>query len=405
MILSLCVALVGVVAALPGSQWLRAQEASTGTTQELFRETVSELPPAPALVRLLRITADPGSGSPMHSHPGPEYGLIESGSLAVTVRGPATLRRASTTGTPSPAIEPVPNTEFLMYPGDQITYPAGTPMAYRNTGTEPVVFLAAVILPAGHQRPPGLTWTDGPPPEDALAGVSSVVLGEGIAPALASGPTEMTIERLTLPGEAPIPADDRTVIIAVESGSLDVTLVAGEAQISRSSIPGQPAAATPATNYILAPGDALFFPQGMAAAQRSPDDAELVVLRMALRAVEAPPPNGTPAGRGEIAVSTPTPQATSTPTAAAPTATPVRPTTTPQTAIGVGSIVVVTEDGVRLRDAPSTDAGVVTTLAAGQQLEITGPSEEGSGFTWWPVFDPNSGLSGYVAADFIELAE
>jgi mannose-6-phosphate isomerase-like protein (cupin superfamily) len=391
-ILTLCLAAAGMTALWPARSSIGAQETPSDTSL-LYRETIDDVPSAPALMRLLRISVDPNAGSPMHTHPGPEVGIVQEGMLAVTVRGPATLRRASSTGTPTPVIEPALNSEFLLYPGDQITYPTDTPMAYRNTGSAPAVFLAAVLLPAGDASPPGLTWSDGPPAEDALQGVSSVVLGEAIVESMATGAQELTIERLSLPPGAPIPADQRPLILAVERGSLTLALIEGAAQISSSQNPGRTAEATPATAYLLTPGDALFFPNGMKEASRSTDEADLTLLRMSIGSIDAPP-SGTPVGSSEIVVGEP-----AQPTAAAPEA-PSTPAST--LTLEPGAIVVVTTDGLRLRESPSTSAPVLVALAAGQQLQIIGPSVEADGFTWWPVLDPNTGFQGYVAADFIQ---
>jgi hypothetical protein len=147
--------------------------------------------------------------------------------------------------------------------------------------------------------------------------------------------------------------------------------------------------------YLLAPGDALFFPNGVAEASRSSDDSELILLRMALAPAIAPP-GGTPVAPSRIVVIAPAP----------PAATPGQ-ASTPGVSIAIeaGAIVVVTTDGLRLRDAPSTSGNVLASLAAGQQLQVTGPPVPGSANTWLPVIDPITGLQGYVAADFVEVLD
>jgi hypothetical protein len=209
---------------------------------------------------------------------------------------------------------------------------------------------------------------------------------------LATGAQELTIERMTLSPGAPIPAEQRPLILAVERGSLTLALVGGGAQISSSQNPGRPAEATPATAYLLNPGDALFFPTGMKEASRSADDAELTLLRMSIGSV-ATAPSGTPVALSEIVVGDD----------ALPSAGTPEPSST--SAVGAGAVVVVTTDGLRLRETPSTSAPVLATLAAGQQLQIIGPSVTGDGYTWWPVLDPNTGLQGYVAADFVQALD
>jgi len=69
-----------------------------------------------------------------------------------------------------------------------------------------------------------------------------------------------------------------------------------------------------------------------------------------------------------------------------------------------GTAVVTIEDLVRLRDRPSTDGEIVLEMPLGTKLTITGAPEEGSGFTWYPVENPESHETGYVAQQFIKPA-
>jgi hypothetical protein len=69
--------------------------------------------------------------------------------------------------------------------------------------------------------------------------------------------------------------------------------------------------------------------------------------------------------------------------------------------IETGSTVVVTDDGVRMRAQPSTDAEIVAELPKGTELTVTGPSGQADGYTWYPVEDPATGKAGFVAADFL----
>jgi uncharacterized protein YgiM (DUF1202 family) len=66
--------------------------------------------------------------------------------------------------------------------------------------------------------------------------------------------------------------------------------------------------------------------------------------------------------------------------------------------------VYVTQDSVRLRSGPSTTSDIVTGLTLGEEMTVTGPSEQGENFTWWPVQDVNDpSIAGYVAGDFLSL--
>src|SRR5688500_16391522 len=64
------------------------------------------LPAAPAFLRLVRITLDPGATSPVHTHPGPEFGRIMSGVVTITVDGPAKVKqRSAKEGDPYEGVE------------------------------------------------------------------------------------------------------------------------------------------------------------------------------------------------------------------------------------------------------------------------------------------------------------
>lgn len=72
----------------------------------------------------------------------------------------------------------------------------------------------------------------------------------------------------------------------------------------------------------------------------------------------------------------------------------------PAGALATGDIATVTDNGLNLRSAATTDAEVVTTMSQGQQVTIIGGPEEGDGFTWWQV-KLDSGRQGWVAEDFL----
>lgn len=68
--------------------------------------------------------------------------------------------------------------------------------------------------------------------------------------------------------------------------------------------------------------------------------------------------------------------------------------------LAVGGTATVTDNGLNMRSEPSTGASIVTTLAQGQQVTITGGPEEGDGFTWWQI-ELDNGNQGWVAEDFL----
>lgn len=101
---------------------------------------------------------------------------------------------------------------------------------------------------------------------------------------------------------------------------------------------------------------------------------------------------------------TPTPTPTFTPTATptlTPTATPTRTPTRVPGALAVGDTVRTT-GSANLRANPSTTAGILTTLAAGANLTVTGGPTTASGFTWWQV-RTSANVTGWVAGNLLTL--
>ena len=79
----------------------------------------------------------------------------------------------------------------------------------------------------------------------------------------------------------------------------------------------------------------------------------------------------------------------------------------PGTGFAVDTIVVTTDDGVRMRRGPSTDTDVAQELGrmGTVELRVTGPGERDGQARWYPVTDPATGTSGYVHGDFLQRSE
>jgi len=114
-----------------------------------------------------------------------------------------------------------------------------------------------------------------------------------------------------------------------------------------------------------------------------------------------PPPTATVA-----AVPPPAPTAAPEPTAA-PTQPPAEAAEDPANPCAnlppfyeVGTTVETT-DNVNLREGPSTETPVVTTLPAETQLTIAGEFSEQGQCDWWPVSNPETGQEGFVREDFL----
>ncbi len=378
-------------------------ETSTPLSESLLAATLQELPRAPSFIRMVRIVLQPGASVPVHTHPGPEFGVIEAGTLTVETRGQAVIAQRGPDGKPLPArVTPIDKT-FPMVSGDQIVYPQSVPFGFINNGRDVVQLLAAVILPAGSQRPPGAQWVDGTPGPNAFQGVTSKILGDAIANGWPTGTLSVTIDRLALaPGEA-IPARGGPVMLSIERGAFAFQLSAGPSpQISRGGVLADQNA-TPGAAYLLNPDDSVFFPGGMAQVPRQQSDGVLVLLRMSVTgtrtAAAATPAATAAAGTTPSTATTAVPQPAETP---APTAPSTQTPAADQPRFAAGSTATVSENGVRLRDAPTTEGGVVAELEQGRELTITGAPVEGDGITWYPVqATDDPAVAGFVTDEFL----
>lgn len=371
----------------------------------------AELPPTRVYLRLLYINMEPGSSNPAHTHPGPELWRVESGVVTVKLDGPGILRR---TGEDADTAAPV-GEEFTMERGDRLTILPSTPMGFSNKGDEAARILASVILPAGHQAPPGIDYMGQTPASDAYEGLEFPILADGLLENVPSGTTTLTIDRIRLaPGQA-LPASSDPALISVVRGSLEFSVDGGLAYVSRTATPG-PSETPIETGETVTLGryDAVFFPAGNNEAPRSENLADVTLYRLTITGEEG---NATPVAEEDVAsVSVTGPVAEETPEAeetevpeATPTEEPTEeaepteePTEEPTGAFTVGQTVYINETDVRLRDAATTNSNIVTGLTIGQALTITGESVTADDIVWWPVTSPDDAtLTGWVAEQFL----
>lgn len=401
-----------VAAGSPGLARAQDDESRIDTLFTLQLED-AELPAAPVFVRLLRINMDPGSSSPLHTHPGPELWRVETGVVSVRVQGPAVLQRTGEDAGPAPV-----NEEFELERGDRLSFLPGTPLTFTNKGEENAAILAVVILPAGHQRPPGITYVNGQPPADAFEGIFSEILGDGLADVLPAGTSEITIDRLRIAPGDPIPGEASPVLLSMARGDLDFTIDTGRVQVSRIAEPGPQPDAELGTAFSLSRGDAAYFPNGVEEAPRPESTAEITLFRVVITAVDgdATPVSGDSAAKitvnGPIVDVTPEPDATEEATEEAtqePEATEeatAEPTEEPEDRVSetfeVDQAVYVNESDVRLRDAPTTESNIVAGLTLGQELTITGEAVSADDIIWWPVTSTvDATFTGWVAEQFL----
>ena len=411
-----------LVAGLVGALRPQSTTAQDAAAPPLVSVTLEngELPVAPAFVRLLRITMEPDSLSPLHTHPGPEFNLVESGTVRVLVQGKALLQRAPVDGAIQDVELAPDNEEFVLRRGDLITYVPGTALTFRNSGTVPAVMLAGVILPAGAQHPPGLVWVGQQPTSADLAGVTSEVLGDGIATTLPTGNVVWSVEEVTLTAGAPLPASADTVLYSLISGLFDFTIQSGSVQVSRIAEPGPRPESPTGAAVSLAAGDAMFFPNGVSESARADVSGDATFYRVSLSAAtsgatpEASPQGGTPAVIAIAATesaSTPTPEPTATeePKAteeATATEAPATEEAGAPTELGPNVIAVANDTNIRVRDQPGTSTNIIGAINTGDRVRVTGESQTVDDIVWWPiegVDDPS--VVGWVSGDFLDIAE
>lgn len=351
----------------------------------LMQQSFEEFVPAPITIRMLRITLEPGATTPMHTHPGPEFDLIESGELTIRTEGDAQITRA-TGDTEAATAE-----EQVLAAGDSIVYQPGTGMFFQNNGDAPVVMLSAVLLPVGSEFPESITYTDGQPTSQDFEGVSFVVLGDGLVQDMPAGGATVSINQVVLPAGADLPAFNGVAMYSRVSGNLSFIVDSGAVQVSRSELQRLEPNAVAGEEFILETGDAAFFPNGVSATSRADETGDLEMLVLSVEFAEEF------AGDPAALTFTTGSSATGDATGGADT-----PDTGDDTA-GAGQIVTSNVDDLNMRAEPSTSADVVDQLAAGVELEVLDGPVEAEEYTWYQVrVTATGGNTGWVAQDFLD---
>jgi len=83
------------------------------------------------------------------------------------------------------------------------------------------------------------------------------------------------------------------------------------------------------------------------------------------------------------------------------------PTTAPAPkiidSVSPNSTVIGKFGSKNIRSGPGTDYGVVTQVDVGDRLLVTGQEQESNGFIWYKIYDPQSGLEGWIANQLINI--
>jgi quercetin dioxygenase-like cupin family protein len=343
-------------------------------------------------IRMLRITLEPGASTPMHTHPGPEFDIIESGDLTIRTEGDATVTRAN--GDTEAATEE----EQVLAAGDWIVYQPGTGMFYENASEENVVLLSAVLLPVGAEFPESITYTDGQPTSRDFDGVSFTVLGDGLVQQMPSGPATVSIDSVVLPAGADLPAAEGVAMYSQVEGNFSFIVDSGAVQVSRSELQSLQPNAVTGEEFILEPGDAAFFPAGVTATSRADETGSLEMISLTVSFDEAM--------NRDAAELTFTTGSSATGDATGGAETPDTAETDDAESGVIGTIVTTNVADLNMRAEPSTEADVVDQLALGIELEVIGGPEEAEEYTWYQVqVTSEGGSSGWVAADFLDGLE
>lgn len=355
------------------------------TVTPLIDFALDEFPRAPVSIRLLRITLAPGASSPLHTHPGPEFDYVETGTLTAVADGDATVVRD---GEEAPAAAEGDS----LTEGQMIVFPAGTGMSLVNEGDTDLVMLSAVFHPVSEDVA-STTYPDGDPAAGAFEGVSFTVLGDGILQEFPEGPATITLERVTATPGTELPASEGAALYSAIDGNFSFAVASGDVQVSRTASPGFGPNAAPEQEFTLASGDAAFFPSGVTAISRTDESDTVELLRLVVTPSEAL--TGEPAAITYLGSS------------AANTDAPSDGTTadTAPTELGIGATVVTNDDTVNLRAEPTTSADGVDQLGEGIELEIIDGPEEADDFTWYQVevVGTDGPTTGWIVADFITL--
>ena len=360
----------------------------------LMTEQFDEFIPAPMTVRLLRITLEPGASAPMHTHPGPEFDLVESGELTVRTDGEAEVTRAN--GDTAIAADQ----ELLLSAGDWIVYEAGTGMSYENTGEEPAVILSAVLLPVGSDFPESITYTGGQPTSEDFEGVSFVVLGDGLVQDMPSGSATVSIDSVVVPPGTNLPASDGIAMYSMVDGNFAFIVESGPVQVSRTILQSLQPNAVIGEEFILEEGDAAFFPAGVTATERPDETEQLELLTLTVTFEEEM--SAEPADLAFTSGVSETGDATG--GADAPEL--AEGDTDGTDAEATGQVVTTNSDDLNMRAEPTTAADVVDQLAEGVELEVIGGPVEADDYTWYQVqVTAPGGSSGWVVAEFLDGLE
>jgi len=354
---ALSLLLAGMAGALAGGRRRVRVGLGQGDGRErevLLTARLAEVP-EPASLRLGRLPI--GAGEAVATEvAGTDLVVVEAGEVAVSTDA-AGLRLPAIAGaaaTPRAAA----GTEFQLSAGDRAAFEAGTALTLRAEGDGAASLLIVSIAEATDAKATPVAGG----PRGLVTPLAAATVEQPPA-----GSALVTLERFRLQPGSTLPAYAGPMLLAVEEGSLATTLEAGRVLLSQGGAPAAAAAPAADATVTVEPGDALYFPAGLAESPPLAGDEPLVLLRLGLL---PPPEDGEAGGAGQPPV---------------------------------GSEVVVALPGVRLRAEPSAAGEVLAELAQGELLIVAGEAVAADGRAWLPVqLAADPALAGFVAAELVE---
>jgi hypothetical protein len=257
-----------------------AQDASSPAAGEptVAAAAVGQLPESPAgeaVLRLLRVTIQPGGALPLN--PGRQEAvaaLVDAGEVAVHFEFDALLE-------PSVGADPIP-----VAPGTVVTIPVGsgfyagkdTTFTMLNLSSQAAVVLLGLVEPSAW-APPGVVSR-----YINFSLVQSEVLAVGVLEELPAAPIVLGIAILVYEpgqGDTAVEAVGGPSAAYVESGEFSYTLGDGVVELTRAAGEGMPASAeilAPGSTTTLRAGDAIFEHGASTMVRNEGADPAIVVL-------------------------------------------------------------------------------------------------------------------------------
>jgi hypothetical protein len=219
--------------------------ASPGIVREpLAAGFLGDLPPAPALVGLARVTYDPGAGEQIGIGPYGDLVYVESGALTIRTDGIATVNRSGSKGQQIGG-----GTDFVVGKGESAVVPGGVPVAIRNAGRTPAVILVGFVGivegdPSGRPADP--------------AGVVQKLLGMGMTAVVPAAQGSLSLDHVTIDANAALPVDGELTLFAVEAGTAALRC---DAPLTVFRAAGPPRQVAARTDVSIGAGDSVLLSQ------------------------------------------------------------------------------------------------------------------------------------------------